>query len=249
MEIVAFQEEFRPELPNVYSTYDYRIFRDILIKIDEIMTKSNLEHDLVLDSLQKSIQKDQKDDQALGKSKNLNYRYKILRHALRCNIARHLTGESYRLFSLRLADSGLFQWFTGINALGSRKAISKSALERYEKYFDEQLIANKIRNWMSELSEEKKAVKAGLIMPVSFKQTFMDSTCVKANIHYPVDWLLLRVSCPPKFRQVLKRVFVQNKITLNEEQAHGNEKEAQSCFQIQSGIRSPERTSYCRYLP
>lgn len=192
MGIVAFQQEFRPELPNVYSTYDYRIFRDILIKIDEITTKSGLEHDLVSDALQQSIQKDQTDDQALGNSKNLNYRYKILRHALRCNIARHLTGESYRLFSLRLADSALFQWFTDISALGSRKAISKSALERYEKYFDEQLIANKIRNWMSELSEEKKAVKAGLIMPVSFKQTFMDSTCVKANIHYPVDWLLLR---------------------------------------------------------
>ena len=37
MEIIAFQQEFRPELPNVYSTYDYQIFRDILIKIDEII--------------------------------------------------------------------------------------------------------------------------------------------------------------------------------------------------------------------
>ena len=29
MEIIAFQQEFRPALPNVYGTYDYRIFRDI----------------------------------------------------------------------------------------------------------------------------------------------------------------------------------------------------------------------------
>lgn len=74
----------------------------------------------------------------------------------------------------------------------SRKAISKSLLERYEKSFDENLVADKIHHWMSELSEEKKALKAGLAMPVSFKRTFMDSTCIKANIHFPVDWVLLR---------------------------------------------------------
>jgi hypothetical protein len=192
MEIVTFQQEFRPDLPNVYGTYDYRIFRDILMKIDEILIKSDLEHDLILEAMNQVDEKDSTNLSKSGKMKNLNYRYKILKHALRCNIARHLTGESYRLFSLRLADSTLFQWFTSINAFGSRKAISKSALERYEKYFDEKKVADKIRNWMSELSEEKKAIKAGLVMPVSFKQTFMDSTCIKANIHYPVDWVLLR---------------------------------------------------------
>jgi hypothetical protein len=28
--------------------------------------------------------------------------------------------------------------------------------------------------------------------PISYKNTFTDSTCVKANIHFPVDWILLR---------------------------------------------------------
>ena len=128
MKIIAFQEEFRPDLPNVYETYDYRTFRDILIKIDEVLTRSGLEHDLVLQALNQSLEKNQVNSSAHKNEKNLNYRYKIFKHALRCNIARHLTGESYRLFSLRLADSTLFQWFTGINNFGSRKAISKSAL-------------------------------------------------------------------------------------------------------------------------
>jgi hypothetical protein len=194
MEIVTFQQEFRPDLPNVYGTYDYRTFRDMFIKIDEVLTRSGLEHNLVSQAINQSIEKNQVNSLVSGNKKNLNYRYKIFRHALRCNLARHLTGESYRLFSLRLADSTLFQWFTGINAFGSRKAISKSALERYEKYFDEKLVAEKIRNWMSELSEEKKAINAGLVNPVSFDQTYMDSTCIEANIHYPVDWLLLRDS-------------------------------------------------------
>jgi len=188
MEIIAFQQEFRPELPNVYGTYDYRTFRDILIKIDELLTRSDLEHHLILGSLNRAVEK----DQTLGNGKNLNYRYKVLRHALRCNIGRHLTGESYRLFSLRLADSSLFQWFTDIHALGARKAISKSALERYEKYFDQESVADQIRIWLSEFSNEKKANQAGLMSVVNFSETFMDSTCVKANIHYPVDWVLLR---------------------------------------------------------
>lgn len=190
MEIVAFQQELRPELPNVYGTYDYRTFRDILIKIDTILMRSGLEHDLIFQAINPSSQTDSVDDSQLGV--NFNYRYKVFKHALRCNIARHLTGESYRLFSLRLADSTLFQWFTSINAFGSRKAISKSALDRYEKYFDEKLIAEKIRHWMSELSNEEKASDAGLLSALSFEQTFIDSTCIKANIHYPVDWVLLR---------------------------------------------------------
>jgi len=41
MTIIAFQEEFRPELPNVYGTKDYETFRDILIKIDEVLAKSS----------------------------------------------------------------------------------------------------------------------------------------------------------------------------------------------------------------
>ena len=192
MTIIAFQEEFRPELPNVYGTKDYETFRDILIKIDEVLAKSSLEHDLISAALNQVDEKKPGESQTSQSIKSVNYRYKVLRHALRCNIARHLTGESYRLFSLRLADSTLFQWFTSISALGTRKAISKSSLERYEKYFDETQVAEKVKNWMSELGEEKKAVQSGLVNPVSFERIWMDTTCVKADIHYPVDWVLLR---------------------------------------------------------
>lgn len=87
MKIIAFQEEIRPDPPNIYDANDYRTFRDILIKIDEILIKSGLEHDLVLEAMN---QFDEKHPANLSKSwkiKNLNYHYKILKHALRCNIA------------------------------------------------------------------------------------------------------------------------------------------------------------------
>src|SRR3990167_6336176 len=192
MDNIAFQHEFRPELPNVYGTVDYREFREVLIKIDEILTRSNLEHEMVSSTLEQFVEDHSLDAQKFFQSKKAGFHYQKIKHALRCNIARHLTGESYRLFSIRLADSTLFQWFTSISAFGCRKAISKSTLERYEKYFDETLVAEKIRQWLAGLSDINKSEDIGLPCPINFEKTFTDSTCIKANIHFPVDWVLLR---------------------------------------------------------
>lgn len=108
-------------------------------------------------------------------SKRAVFHYKKIKHALRCNIARHLTGESYRLFSIRLADSELFHWFTGINAFGCRKAISKSSLERYEK-----ILSEEIRRWLADLTDDNKAVSAGIYGLIDCKTVFTDTTCIKA---------------------------------------------------------------------
>ena len=195
MNIIPFQLELRPEypeFPNVYGTLDYREFRETLVKIDEILNKSGLEHELVTEAVSQYVADNHIDSLKFYNSQNATFHYRKFRHALRCNIARHLTGESYRLFSIRLADSGLFQWFTGINAFGCRKAIAKSSLERHEKCFSEELIAKKIREWMAGLSDAGKAVASGLQQPIDCKKTFMDTSCIKANIHFPVDWVLLR---------------------------------------------------------
>lgn len=192
MEIVAFQQEFRPALPNVYGTVDYREFRDTLVKIDEILTKTDLEHDLVSQALSQFVESRSLDQASFFQSKTSGLHYKKLKHALRCNIARHLTGESYRLFSIRLADSALFQWFTGIDAFSSRKAISKSSLERFEKYFDAEIVGEQIKISFAKFSDAERANEIGLKEPVDFSEVLMDSTCIKAHIHFPVDWVLLR---------------------------------------------------------
>ncbi len=192
MNIVPFQLELRPEIPNVYGTLDYREFRETLLKIDEILIQSGLEHDLVTNALNQYAINNQLDCAKFFNSKDAVFHYKKFKHALRCNIARHLTGESYRLFSIRMADSSLFQWFTSISAFGCRKAISKSSLERYEKYFDEVMLAEKIRESMASLTDADKAITSGLHQPIDCKNTFTDSTCIKANIHFPTDWVLLR---------------------------------------------------------
>ena len=192
MHNVPFQYELCPEIPNVYGCSDYMEFRETLIKIDELLNKSGLEQALISKALEQYVADNKIDPTKFYNSKKAAFHYKKFRHALRCNIARHLTGESYRLFSIRIADSALFQWFTTINIFGGRKAISKSSLDRYEKYFDETVVAENIRIWLSDLTVSDKALKAGLHQSIDCSTTFMDTTCIKANIHFPVDWVLLR---------------------------------------------------------
>lgn len=55
MEIVALQQEFRLALPNIYGAIDYRDFREQLIKIDEILTQTDLEHELVSEALRQLV--------------------------------------------------------------------------------------------------------------------------------------------------------------------------------------------------
>lgn len=193
MENIPFQYELRPalpEIPNVYGASDYREFREILMKMDHLLQHSNLERRLIDRVIGQRLLND---DHTIELSdKQQAFQYKILRYALRCNIARHLTGESYRKFSIRLADSSLFQWFTGISGFEHRKAASKSALERYDKYFDVAMVDEEIKHWLATLLDPIKAAGIGLTDSLSFSNILMDSTCVKANIHFPVDWVLLR---------------------------------------------------------
>lgn len=192
MNKIPLQLDLSPEVPNVYGTLDYREFRDTLVKIDSILVKSGFEDELISEALDQYLVKNELNPSKFYNSKQAAFHYKKLKHALRCNIAHHLTGESYRLFSIRLADSELFQWFTGISAFGNRKAISKSSLERYEKLFDEKMLAEGIHRWLANLTDCNKAIAAGLYEPINCKTVFTDTTCVKAHIHFPVDWVLLR---------------------------------------------------------
>ena len=45
---------------------------------------------------------------------------------------------------------------------------------------------------MAGLTDTDKASEAGIHYPIDCKKIFSDSTCIKAHIHFSVDWVLLR---------------------------------------------------------
>jgi hypothetical protein len=190
--MIAFQPDFRPPLPNVYGASDYREFRDHLVQIDQLLRGSRIEERLVGAAMDRWEQQAKKDG-VLIKPADQQRQWRSLHYALRCNVARHLTGESFRHFSIRLADSSLLQWFTGISDLEHRKAASKSSLERYDKCFEVHELEEAIRSLIGKVCDEQSVAELlGREKAVSLEDVFADCTCVKANIHFPVDWVLLR---------------------------------------------------------
>lgn len=199
--IVAFQDEFRQALPNVTGNVDYKIFRETLSRISELIKLSKIDQRVMAEAVRISEKEYKLLRQAEGKKpKQLTNKEKIriqkrARMVLRCGIARYLTGNSYRVFSCRLADSALLQNFCLIDNIDQIKVPSKSQLQRDEALFDEGFL----RNIISEITDQaalapnsEKTQALGLAEEVSLEQYFLDTTCLKANIHFPVDWVLLR---------------------------------------------------------
>ena len=185
MSIIAFQPEFRPALPVVFGAKDYREFRAILVEMDRILVVSGLEHRFVAQCI--ASLKTQPSPQQLQRHA------KTIRLALRYNILLGVTGLSFRALSRQAADSHLFQWFTNTGFVDAVRPVSKSTIERFEKMFSAEEIAGLIHELNRAVAEPVQAKK--LLYreaALRFDEIFADTTCVKANIHFPVDWILLR---------------------------------------------------------
>ncbi len=192
MQMIAFQPDLRPALPNVYAASDYCEFRDQLTQIDVLLRISGTENELVDSAMLRWASDAELSGVTITPEMQQRER-QLLHYALRCNIARHLTGEAFRVFSIRLADSTLLQWFTGISGFEHRKAASKSSLDRYDKCFERCEIEEAIRSMIRQVtSQESVDAVLGRDEAVSLEEIFADCTCVKAHIHFPVDWVLLR---------------------------------------------------------
>lgn len=180
-----FQPELRPELPCVYGAKDYREFRATLVEMDQILVHSGVEHRSIIRQIN-----------ALGtklSGRRFQTHYQTLKKALRYSILLALTGNSYRKLSCMAADSHLFQWFTGAIQVDGIRPLSKSSIERLEKMYPSEEITQLIHELNAAMTDQK-AVEALLYRETALKmdQIFADTTCVKTNIHFPVDWLLLR---------------------------------------------------------
>jgi hypothetical protein len=99
-----------------------------------------------------------------------------------------LTEKEYRRFSRRLADSPLLHKFCRIERLDTIRVPSKSTVERYDKIASEL----EVRALVNRLNDLAVKGQVGLETELDLDAYFSDATCVKAAIHFPVDWVLLR---------------------------------------------------------
>ena len=183
--IIPFELPLPQVLPTIEGNVDYRELREQLVRIDSLLLTGGLESRLIEKDLARWLRQRKRTS-----AKAQQNRQRHCRRALRCNIARSLIGEDYRGFAARLADSPLLQWFCGISELPCITVPSKSTLERYDKWWPQ----TEIRQLVYELLVQGATVAPKLALPeaVDLESAFLDTTCLSANIHYPVDWVLLR---------------------------------------------------------
>ena len=183
--IIPFQPALPQVLPTIEGNVDYRDFRDQLLRIDQLLVGSGLEAQM----LQKDLERWMGRRESIS-AKAQQHHQLHSRRALRCNIARQLLHEDYRGFAARLADSPLLQFFCTISEVDRIKVPSKSTLERYDKWWPETDVRQAMHQLLNLGSTAPE--KVHLPQPVDLESAFLDTTCLAGNIHYPVDWVLLR---------------------------------------------------------
>ena len=201
LKILPEQMELRRDITPVIGNVDYKHFRERLEWIDEVLRTSGLEQAFVTRRVEAWLA-----GLAREVSERQQARYqKNCRQALRCNIARQLVGKEYRRFSRMLADSPLLQWFCRADRLEVVRVPSKSALERYDKLAPEA----EVRGLVDELTRQAAGLKDKSLHPLGLEEAlglevyWADTTCVKANIHFPTDWVLMRDAVRTMMKAVL----------------------------------------------
>ena len=199
--IISLQQEFRQQIPTVIGNIDYLELKKTLERISEIIKLSRL------DSIVMQYAIDKSELSAMQEAAEKGIKFEGLKHkeqthiqikavqSLRLAVSRKLLDEGYRSFSSRLADSPLLQRFCLLDCLGVIKVPSKSSIERYEKELPEKMLRERVAKIIKDANKPSSSEMDHQLLlekEISMTDYYLDSTCIKANIHFPVDWVLLR---------------------------------------------------------
>lgn len=190
----------RGYVATVIGPVEYREWKKQLSRIDELIGLSG-----VGEAFQRmSLRRRNEEELVIAEKENRPYRelspveqasyQQLSTQALRCNVLRTLTGESLRVFACRLSESALLQQFCNLDRIDCVKIPGKTALQRYSQWLPEEEMRIVIETLISAASSkaENGVQKLELIEPLDLEAYFLDTTCVKLHIHFPVDWVLLR---------------------------------------------------------
>jgi hypothetical protein len=205
-ETIHFQEELIYQLPKISNHKDYSDYCELIERMDEIIKITGLDLAFAHEQLHKinaELVQQRKDTLSVQQSKN------IVAHsvkAYRCTICKILLGKSYRELSIQLADSTILQRFCTIARINDQMKIpTKSTLQRYAEMFDEAFLRSQVDRLNRKAVEQENPLQ--LQDPFTTEDVYVDATCLKANIHFPVDWVLMK-DC---MMTILKAIIVIRK--------------------------------------
>lgn len=199
--LVPQQEVLQPFVALVVGNTEYREWKRGLERMDEILLTGRVEESF----LRLSLARRNEQERALAAAENRSFHplstteqaafQQVSARALRCNLVRTLTGEGFRPFARRLADSPLLQWFCRLSRLDEVHIPGKSQLQRYGEWLPEADMRKVIDTLLAAAASPVNGEGRQMIElqeSLDLDAYFLDTTCVKLNIHFPVDWVLLR---------------------------------------------------------
>ena len=184
--IIPFPEELHPRLPTIVGNVDYLTLRQRLEQIDTLLDQGGVERDFV----QRALARWKRAASGEPTAHQQTQFQQRSRRALRCTVLRTLLQEDYRGFSCQLAGNPLYQGFCRVDALDQVRVPSKSEVQRFASWLPAEEMRALIDGLLKKAVDQPKQL--GLAEALDLEAYFLDSTCLKANIHFPTDWVLLR---------------------------------------------------------
>ena len=193
------RKDTQPYLPlnhtPVKGSQDFNNFQSFYQKLNTVLVESGLDVQFGLLYVE-AIKKEQE-----AKSKKSGKTYKISEQerlaylqqgieALRCSIIREQESLSYRKLNIALASNTVLQNFCHLGDLSCIRVPSKSKLQSYVNRLCCDDLAKIHDRFNTALFEDQL-----FVADIEAGDLYMDSTCVKAQMRYPVDWLLIRDGC------------------------------------------------------
>jgi len=218
MIILPTQRKFDKDIPVVFGNAEFTAERELLITIDEIIRQSGVEKIVIkyfidVAKVNKTIEvfgTDEPSRLTAGEIANVKDNAVL---ALRASILRKRLRLSLRAFALVLSHSDLYKWFCCINRFFDPRVPGKSRLGDLENMLPVDVIRQLDTLLLRSAAEDASEI---LYEPIDFSQCYLDSTCIAANIHFPVDWLLLRDSTRTMMKAVsrIRKLGLKNRMPL-----------------------------------
>jgi hypothetical protein len=199
-ELVPEQEHLSNFVTTVVGPIEYREWKQQLERIHEVLGLGGVEQMFQRLALARrneeercAAEREKRTFRSLSAAEQAGCQ-RLSSQVLRCNVARTLTGESLRDFGCRLAESTLLQWFCKLDRIDTVRIPGKSTLQRYSQWLPEEEMRKVIDTLLGAASagEEGGQQTLELTEALNLEAYFLDTTCVKLHIHFPVDWVLLR---------------------------------------------------------
>lgn len=194
--IVAIQEFLRPALPKVKGCKDYEEEKKLLERVDRILVQSGVEEkflELSVASFEANVVKLQESGQRVRDGSRALERYeRHSRRALRCTVLKGLIGGGYRRISKGLAMTPLYRWFCGSEDFDVIRVPGKSTLQDYAHWLPANEMEQVLGQLARALGDENEARLIGLENELDMAVAWVDTSALKACVHFPTDWVLMR---------------------------------------------------------